>query len=89
MIRCRAISAGGVIAGLIALFFLSVLFVVGDPVQTIAYNTGSQLGGTKDILDLNLSNWRLAIPLMLFIIMLQIFQQGRRTDTREQYGGGY
>jgi hypothetical protein len=86
----RGMSLGGVVAGLVALFFLTVIFMMGDPIQQKMHDMGINiLGGDKTIEDQNLGAWRLAIPGMLFVICLYIFQQGRRIDTRERMSGGY
>jgi hypothetical protein len=76
----------GVLVGLISLFIVSAVYIFGDPLQVIGYNFGmSYAPGQQNILDLNLGNWRLALPLLIAVILLYTFQQGRKVDTYEMY----
>jgi hypothetical protein len=81
-------NAGGIFAGLVALFILTIVYIMFDPIQQSMHDaSNTMMGGDIGILDMNLSNWRLALPLMLLVILLFVFQQGRRTDTYEMYKG--
>lgn len=77
----KSLSALGLLAALIALVFLTVMYVYFDPIMLRVANMSKEtFGGDASIVDMNLRNFRYALPLMIIVIFLYAFTQGRKVD---------